>query len=511
MLELETSKQAESLHDAGALREKGTMEAKKLVKRRLPEKRTDIKQVMESLQSRFSHTDDMPEDIARLVEAQVQLRTRDLFVQANYDALTHLPNRAYFSETLEKVLERAQKAHSKFSLLFLDLDGFKEVNDTLGHQAGDELLQHVAARLVSSVREGDIVSRRGGDEFVILLTDLASREDIASLCQRIIREVSRPYWLSQHEANVSTSMGVAIYPQDGKTVSELLENSDAALYASKTAGRRTYRFYTEIMNEVGLKSHEFREELGVAIENGEIELSFEPQVELATGQIAGASLTALWHNAHLESPALSSWSNILLKSGWSQSMATWLLDSALYYLQRWQSAQSDLVVSVPVLDSLWLHQDLPAFLDTRLQAYHVSREQLQLEFSMASLQSGDSKLQQTLQALGEAGYLITLTDVGAYPLDLALLSTLKINEIKLDKAWLQQSLQTKSGQAWLQALIMMAKSLDICVIAAGVDSAEQSRQLRTMGCLMAQGSQWAKPMSAERFHNHVMALYRVRA
>lgn len=285
--------------------------------------------------------------------------------------MTHLPNRAYFGETLEKVLERAQKARTQFSLLFLDLDGFKEVNDTLGHQAGDELLQHVAARLVSSVREGDIVSRRGGDEFVILLTDLANREDIASLCQRIIREVSRPYWLSRHEANISTSMGVAIYPQNGKTVSELLENSDAALYASKTAGRRTYRFYSEIMNEVAPKSHEFREALGAAIENGEIELSFEPQVALATGQIAGVSLTALWHNDHLESPALSSWSSILLKSGWSQSMATWLVDSALYYLQRWQSAQSDLVVSVPVLDSLWLHQDLVAFLDARLQADYL--------------------------------------------------------------------------------------------------------------------------------------------
>lgn len=504
MLELETSKQAESLNAA-------SIKAKPQVKRRLPAARSDLKQVMESLQHRFSNTEDMPEEIARLVEAQVELRTRDLFVQANYDALTHLPNRTYFGETLEKVLERAQKAGTSFSLLFLDLDGFKEVNDTLGHQAGDELLQHVGARLVSSVREGDIVSRRGGDEFVILLSELAQREDIANLCQRIIREVSRPYWLTQHEANISTSVGVAIYPQDGKTVSELLENSDAALYASKASGRRTYRFYNEIMQRVESKPHELKDELQAALTAGSVVLAFEPQVDLASGRIAGASLTALWDNPQLASPRLSAWREPLLKSGWSMSVGCWLLDSALYYAQQWQTLQSDLVVSVPVLDSLWLQEELVSWLDKRLQQYRVSPEQLQLEFSLITLQKGDVKLQQTLQALGQAGYLITLTDVGACPLDLALLSTLKISEIKLDAAWVQQSLQSQSGQAWLQGVIALAKSLDICVIAGGVTSPDQRRRLHDMGCLIAQGAQWAAPMTAERFHQHVMALYRVRA
>ncbi|MDX1347932.1 MAG: diguanylate cyclase [Thiomicrorhabdus chilensis] len=509
MLELRKSDKHQQTKSVGMLLEDDRVRTSKMIARSEEENRADVKKMMGSLQKRFSHTADLPEEIAKMVEDQVQMRTRDLFRQANYDALTHLPNRTYFGETLETVLERAKAAGSEFSLLFLDLDGFKAINDTLGHHAGDELLQHVAARLVSSVREGDIVSRRGGDEFVILLTDLSSREDIVNICKRIINEVSRPYWLEQREANISTSIGVARYPLDGVTPSELMEHSDSALYVSKSSGRKTFRFYDEVMSVVPAQSHELQAELLDAIEQGRIQTCFEPQVELKSGQIVGASLTACWHNDHLETPYLNGWMELLVKSGQSRSVASWLLDSALYYLQQWQSQQSELVVSVPVLDSLWLHDDLVVMLDSRLQSMKLGREQLQLEFSLASLQSVDGKLKQTLIALGQAGYQITLTEVGAYPLDLALLSSLQLNEIKLDRAWLQTSMQSKSGQAWLQGLIQMAKSLDICVIASGLDSSDQVRQLREWGCLMGQGRVWSQPIEAQRFNAHLMARSRV--
>lgn len=511
MLELRKSDKQRHADSIGMLLEDESVRTTRMLKRSEVEKRSNIKKVIGDLQKQFSHTVDMPAEIADMVEAQVQLRTRDLFRQANYDSLTHLPNRTYFGETLEKVLESAKADKTEFSLLFLDLDGFKAVNDVLGHQAGDELLQNVGARLISSVREGDIVSRRGGDEFVILLADLSSREDIVNICKRIITEVSRPYWLGQKEAEISTSIGVARYPMDGATPSELMENSDAALYVSKSKGRRTYRFYNEILEEVPARCHELQDEFATAIDNGEVETCFEPQVELKSGRVVGTSVTARWNNEHFDSPYMNSWMELLVKSGKSQSVATWLVDTSLYYLQQWRELESELVVSVPVLDSLWLHQDLVAFMDERIQNYQVSREQLQLEFSLGVLQNIDGKLKKTLKELGDAGYQITLTEVGAYPLDLALLSELQLNEIKLDKDWLQKSMETKSGQAWLQGLIQMAKSLDICVIATGVESHEQVRKLRQWGCLMGQGKVWATPIEAGRFNSHLMARHRVGA
>lgn len=503
----------QSNDQAGMLLEDERTRTSKMVARSASENRASVKKMMGSLQQRFSNTNDISPEIAALIEEQVQLRTRDLFRQANYDSLTHLPNRHFFSTTLDEILKDSKTHNQAFSLLFLDLDGFKAINDNLGHQAGDELLQNVAARLTSSVRDGDIVSRRGGDEFVILLKELTDKEDITKICLRMIEEVSRPYFLGQKEANISTSVGVARYPLDGQTPSEMLENSDAALYVSKQSGRSTFRFYDELNADMPETetSVALEGELTEAMQNGQIEICFEPQVELVSGQVIGASATARWDNPKLSTPYLSGWNQPLVKSGWAQSVATWLLDSSLYYLHQWKSVRNEWVISVPILDCLWLHQDLVAFLDKRLHTYQVQKEQLQFEFSLAALQKLDGKLKQTLLALGKAGYQITLTDVGAFPLDLGLLARLQLNEIKLDRDWVNESMKTEIGQAWLQGLVQLAKGLDICVIASGIDLKDQARKLQQWGCVIGQGLVWSKPVEAARFNQHLMARHRLGA
>lgn len=481
----------------------------KMVERSAADNRASVKQMMGTLQQRFSNTKDIPADIQALIDEQVELRTKELFHQANFDALTHLPNRHYFGQTLDEALEKAQQQQTEFSLLFLDLDGFKQVNDDLGHQAGDELLQNVAARLISSVREGDVVGRRGGDEFVILLSDLSYGKDIINICQRVINEVSRPYRLGQQEANISTSIGIARYPEDGKTTAEMLENSDLALYAAKEGGRRGFRFYHEVaqLNQ----QQQLETELGEAIENNQIEICFEPQVELASGQVIGASSTIQWHQGDEQVSYLNEWSGVLNNTPWASSVSSWLFDSALYYLQQWKAVRNEWVISVPVLESLWQQDNLVGFLDERMQRFGIHKAQLQLEFSVAALQSADDAMKQVLIELGQAGYQITLTDVGAHPVDFNILPSLQINEMRLDKNWLQTSMQNQSGQAWLKALVQMANSLDICVIATGVESKEQARTLQSYGCVMGQGSVWSKPVEAEKFNNHLMARHRLGA
>lgn len=458
-----------------------------------------VKKLMRTLQNRFSHTGDISSEIEKMVEDQVQKRTRELFRQANYDALTHLPNRSYFNATVEQLVIKAQEANSEFSLLFLDLDGFKSVNDTLGHQAGDELLRNVGARLMSAVREGDIVSRLGGDEFVILLSDVEDKELIKGVCQRIIDEVSLDYWIDGNDVAVSTSIGIARFPFDGKTSSELVERADQALYVSKHSGKRTFRFYDEISSQLMTPKHELKNRLEAAIEKGTIEAVFEPQVDLASNQIVGATISAKWQESELATPYLASWTDMLNDGQSAYSVGSWLIDSGLYYVKQWQKLNDSMVVSIPVLDAMWQKQDLVMMLNQRLTTYQLQPSQVQLEFSLETLNKNPD-LHLVMNGLAASGFQITLSEVGKSPLDLSLMSHLNLQELKLNREWLNTTMQSEKGQKWVKALVQMAKSLDLCVIATGIENAEKAQQVQLQGCSMAQGRFWSEPVDSASFN-----------
>lgn len=462
-----------------------------------------VKKILHVLQDRFSHTGDLPQAIEEMVEAQVELRTRELFRQANYDDLTHLPNRAYFHRTLEQLVMNTKDNSTEFTLLFLDLDGFKNINDTLGHQAGDELLRNVSARLMAAVREGDVVSRLGGDEFVILLAGLSDRAMTETICDRIIFEVSRPYWIDKNDVAISTSIGVARYPQDAKSSADLVENSDKALYVSKACGRSTYRFYADIAEQAEDQEGDLTATLKTAINAGEIEVCFEPQIDLVSQKIVGASVSALWQSESVENPYLAGWMDNLDHSGWASSVGTWLIDSGLFYLQQWQQVNDELVISLPIMENVWKTENMVEFMDHRLATFNVKASQVQLEFSLQAIT--EAGLQNSLQALSDAGYQITLTEVGKVPLDLAQLMNLNLQEIKLDRLWLQDALESQNGQKWLKAVIQMAKTLDLCVIATGIENRTQAALLQSMGCLMGQGSLWAQPLDSNSYYHAITA------
>ena len=473
---------------------------------------SDATQLLRTLQDRFSHTDDaitasdtttISNEIEALIEAQVSLRTQELFRQANYDDLTHLPNRAYFNATLESLIVDAKQSVGEFTLLFLDLDGFKNINDSFGHHAGDELLRNVSARVISAVREGDIVSRLGGDEFVVLLAGELKRDEIEGICSRIICEVRRSYWIDQNDIQISTSIGVARYPMDANSSSELVEKSDKALYASKDSGRNTYRFYSDLRAcEIQSDCHPV-DRLEKALEQGDITLCFEPLLDLVSQKIVGSSVTALWADSRTDSPYLTDWEAILNQSHWAASTNAWLIDSALHYVQQWQALNDALVISIPIMPALCQAEDMVAFMNTRLASYQVTAAQIKLEFSLDSL--SDSVVQQQLNALSDAGYQITLTDVGKAALDLALLSELNVQEMKLDTKWLKKSLSNEGGRKWLQAVVHMATVLNIEVIATGIDSQAEIDQLLSMGCSIGQGVFWAQPLEADGFYQAISA------
>lgn len=461
-----------------------------------------VKKMMRALQTRFSNTGDISSEIAEMVESQVQQRTRELFRQANYDALTHLPNRSYFNSTLEQLVIKAEDANTQFGLLFLDLDGFKGVNDKLGHQAGDELLRNVSARLISAVREDDIVSRLGGDEFVVLVAEVDDKELIESISQRIIREVSRDYWINGKDVKISTSIGISCFPNDAKTASDLTNRADQALYASKHAGRSTYRFFNDISEDQVVSENLLINRLEAAIDNGQIQTVFEPQIDLTSGCIVGASITAKWNEKDIENPYLANWIELLNESQSAYSLGAWLMDSGLYFLKEWQQYNDEMMVSIPVVDALWQQQDFVTTLNKRFENYGVLASQVQLEFSVPSLNENNA-LQDVLNSLTESGYQVTLSEVGKCPLDLASLTQLNLQELKLNRDWLVSNMSNPRGKKWVQALVQMAKTLDVCVIATGVETSEQEAEYKAMGCSMAQGDHWSAPIDAETFKQQV--------
>ncbi|BBP44465.1 diguanylate cyclase domain-containing protein [Thiosulfativibrio zosterae] len=455
----------------------------------------NLKTLFNKLQNRFSQA----HDVSDLIEAQVQSRTAELYRKAHFDALTHLPNRAHLQETLDQLVRRHDEFQHPFSLLFLDLDGFKGVNDNLGHGIGDELLRHVSARLLSSVREGDIVSRLGGDEFVALLTDTDSVEIIERVCERIIYEIARPYCINRQAVITSSSIGIARFPRDAKTTTELIEKADQALYISKSEGKKTFRFFEPILSDSASQQANIATLFEVAMAQGSFGIQANPQMDLKQNRLVGASLYLNWQDAPLPSNDFAAWQNPLNKQTAALPLALWLLDSGLYYSQRWSVAQQDLVVTIAVLPVLWQEPSFETLLATRMAFYGVTQSQVQLEFSLESVTSQEHNSIEMLQKLADLGYQLTLSGLGALAVDMTLLADLPVQELKFDQAWLKKQLKTASGQKCLKAFVQMSKALDICLICPGIEAKSQVKQLVEMGCLIGQGDLWAQPVAVENF------------
>lgn len=449
-------------------------------------KKLSAEKVLADLQTKFSGRQ---KEINNYIEAEVKARTADLHRKAYYDALTHLPNRAYFKELIEQVLTRANDTKTQFTLLFLDLDGFKNINDSFGHHTGDELLKHTSARLVSAVRENDIVARLGGDEFVVLLTNSDDdKTTISNISKRIIDNVSLPYYLEGQEIDISTSIGVALYPQDGKTATDLMKNADSALYVAKNNGRKQFHFYADIKKTTANFQQEMQAKLSSAIENNNLFTCVQPQVNLTDNKIIGASITPHWQSDSLDESDTYIWDNLFTNAKQKVAVNYWLFDSACYYLNQWQQSEPQFVVTVSIAGLLAEQANLIQKLDKTIAKFNLSKNQLQLSVSLTDLNTDSVK---TLKLLTKNGFKLTLTGLGAEGLDLNLLAGLSVDEFKFDEQWLKTQMQTQQGQQWVEALIQMVKGLNATMIATGIDNNIRYQQLRNWGCKIGQGSYWS--------------------
>ncbi len=415
---------------------------------------------------------------------------------AQFDVLTGLPNRSLYRDRLWHTLVQAERTRATVGVMFVDLDRFKVVNDTLGHEAGDRLLAEVARRLSDCVRSGDTVARLSGDEFALVLPRLAHADDAGSVAQRIIDTLSRSVRLDAHDVYVSASVGISIYPVDGTDPDELLKNADTAMYRAKEQGRSGFALYRREMNELAVERLQLEADLRRALERGEFVLHYQPKVDLATGAISGFEALLRWlHPQRGMVPPLE-FIGILENLGLIVPVGAWVVRSVCEQIARWQAqGVRPRPVAVNLSARQFQDQALDASIAAILAETGIDPALLELELTESMLMIDAQGSARMLQAMKAAGVRLSIDDFGTGHSSLAYLKRFPIDALKIDRGFVRDITTDSDDAAITLAIIGLAHSLNLTVVAEGVETAEQLRFLRDHGCDEMQGFHFSRPLT----------------
>jgi two-component system CheB/CheR fusion protein len=416
---------------------------------------------------------------------------------ATHDDLTGLPNRTLFNDRLRQALARAGRSSKSMAVFFIDLDDFKVVNDTLGHNVGDKLLKQTASRLLDCVRAEDTVARLGGDEFVVLLEG-AGRHEAAMTAQRIIRDVSKGFQLDPHECFVTTSIGISMFPEDATEPSGLMRNADAAMYRAKDHGKNSFQFFTSELADLAAQRMDIETGLRHALERHELELYFQPQIQLQTHAVAGAEALVRWrHGDTLVSPAV--FIPISEESQLIVAIDQWVLAQACRQIGLWdQAGLPAITISVNFSARHFRKPDMVAEVMRIITEHGVNPQRLCIEITESVLMDVD-RAQHLLAELVAFGLHISLDDFGTGFSSLSYLKRFPIHELKIDKSFVDGIASNDEDRAIARTIIALANNLRMKVVAEGVELREQDAALHEQGCSFGQGYLYAKPMPADLF------------
>ncbi|MCG8588423.1 MAG: EAL domain-containing protein [Proteobacteria bacterium] len=415
---------------------------------------------------------------------------------ATHDALTKLPNRLLFLDRLQQAIETARRTGKQLGLLFLDLDDFKAVNDTLGHAAGDRFLQAVAERLVGSVRASDTVARFGGDEFVILCGNLTRGSDAVTVTEKVLAALSEPISLEEFATRATVSVGVAIHRCDDTSVEDLLKQADAAMYQAKQSGRNRYVAYRQAEDETGEGGPGLGEQVRGALERGELEVRYRPRVDLAAGRIAGAELQIHWRTDAGRRLSSADFFSLLERNGMADAVREWGLGVAAADAATW--ADDALRLHMAISDrQLW--GDALERLTRAATEGSLALDRLTLELDESDLARRPVATMEALEQLRRRGVRIVASGFGAGTSSLRLLRDLPLDGMKLDAALLQGVPDDRTDTAMASALVSMAGVLGIQSVAGGVAAPAQLEHLSTIGCDIVEGPLFGEPVDSEGF------------
>jgi diguanylate cyclase (GGDEF)-like protein len=430
--------------------------------------------------------------------------TEQLEQLAYFDPLTGLMNRALFEENLEQALRRTERNGGILALLFIDLDRFKTINDTLGHEAGDGLLVEVAERITGRVRRSDAVSRRSGDEFTVLLEQCVSQQGAARLAEALIARISRPYHLtSGATVVVGASIGIAFYPADAATKGELLSCADAAMYAAKDRGAGRYCVYSRDLGETIHRRLEMEARLGEAIEAGRVEIAFQPQVSLEDGRLRGFEALCRWRDPELGEVAPGVFIPIAEETGAIHRLGLDLLRRACREVSRWAGSGSDLFLSVNV-SPIQLTGGFPAAVQRILKDAEWPASRLELEMTESSLMRAPKEAAQALDALHAMGVSVVMDDFGSGYSSLCYLRRFRFDKLKIDLGVIRNLVANDDDALMVSTIINLSHHLGLQVIAEGVETSAQRDRLLEYGCDMGQGYLYGKPVSAEELRSMLL-------
>ncbi len=419
---------------------------------------------------------------------------------ANFDVLTQLPNRQLLKDRVDTAIAGAHRAGSKLALLFLDLDRFKNINDSLGHKVGDALLQGVAERLRATVIDNDTVSRLGGDEFAILLNDLRQGEDAAHMAQRMIDAIIQPYHVEQHELRLTPSIGIAVYPDDGTDFETLIKNADAAMYHAKDSGRNNYQFFTQNMNARVFEHLMLENNLRRALEQRQFELYYQPQYDVSKRRIVGAEALIRWRHPELGLISPARFIPVAEESGLIVPISNWVLETVCQQGKQWERlGLAPIPLSVNVSALQFRQKDfLPTVLAT-LAATGLPPERLALELTESMLMQNTDVAIDNMSSLKAHGIGISIDDFGTGYSSLSYLKRFPIDKLKIDQSFIRELPQDADNAAITAAIVSLAQSLHLNVIAEGVETPDQRDFLLARGCTEIQGYLFSPPVPPEQF------------
>ena len=439
----------------------------------------------------------------KVVNAQLEAANEELKRQATIDPLTGLPNRPLLEDRLQHAIRRGERAESRvgerglprLALLFIDLDGFKPVNDTLGHAAGDAVLQEAAKRLRGVARESDTLARVGGDEFALLMEDVGGVADCVSLALRLIEAIGRPIAIPERQVEISASIGIVVYPDQGHR-EKLIANAKVAMYAAKRAGGGTYAGFESHMDAGALDQLDLQNDLRHAVELGQLELFYQPKVDSRLNRIRGVEALLRWNHAErgMISPAL--FIPLAERFGLIGSIGRWVIDEACRQMAEW----ADDGVRMRVAINLSVHQlreeDLVQRIEAALQRHAIDPSQLLCEITETVAMEDIKATQRTFDGLGRIGVYLAIDDFGTGYSSLSYLRQLPARQLKIDRSFVNDLASSSDARAVVDAVVRLAHALGLKVVAEGVETGEQRDILIALGCDELQGYYFARPMPA---------------